>query len=116
MDNLMKLIKAYIRNNMFQQVHRALNKEGYTSMTVMEAEGMGSHSDPKEQHGSLKFPALHSKVVKLEMVSESDHVDDIVRIIHENASTGHPGDGLMVVLPVERSIRVRDGEERRYTV
>lgn len=112
----MKLIKAYIRIDMFETVHRALHKEGYTSMTVMEAEGMGSYSDPKDRHGSLKFPALHSKVVKLEMISEADHIDDIVRIIHENASTGHSGDGLMVVLPVERSIRVRDGEDRRYTV
>lgn len=112
----MKLIKAYIRIDMFEPVHRALNKEGYTSMTVMEAEGMGSYSDPKDQQSSLKFPALHSKVVKLEMVSEAEHVDDIVQIIHENGSTGHPGDGLMVVLPVERSVRVRDGEERKYTV
>ncbi len=112
----MKLIKAYIRDNMFEATHQALTKEGFTSMTVMEAEGMGSYSDPKKQHGSLKFPALHSKVVKLEMVSEADHVDDIIRIIHENGSTGHPGDGLLVVLPVERSVRVRDGEERRYTV
>ena len=112
----MKLIKAYIRLDMFETVQRALNKEGYTSMTVMEAEGMDSYSDPNDRHGSLKFPALHSKVVKLEMVSEADHVDAIVNIIRENASTGHEGDGLMVVLPVERSIRVRDGEERQYTV
>lgn len=111
----MKLIKAYIRLNMFETVHRALNKEGYTSMTVMEAEGMGSYSDPDNKHGSLKFPALHSKVVKLEIASEANHVDTIVQIIQENASTGHPGDGLLVVLPVERSIRVRDGEERIYT-
>lgn len=112
----MKLIKAYIRTNMFESVHRALFEEGYKSMTVMDAEGMGSYSDPKQRHGSLKFPTLHSKVVKLEMVSEAGHVDDIIRIIHENGSTGHPGDGLVVVLPVERSVRVRDGEDRRYTV
>lgn len=112
----MKLIKAYIRIDMFENVQRALNREGYTSMTVMEAEGMGSYSDPEDRHGSLKFPALHSKVVKLEMVAEAGHVDAIVRIIRENAGTGHPGDGLMVVLPLERSIRVRDGEERTYSV
>lgn len=50
------------------------------------------------------------------MVSEADHLDDIVAIIHENASTGHPGDGLIVILPVESSVRVRDGEQRKYTV
>ncbi|WP_445664474.1 P-II family nitrogen regulator [Fodinibius sp. AD559] len=112
----MKLIKAYIRHNMFEPVQRALSNKGYTSMTVMEAEGMGSYSDPKDQHSSLKFPALHSKVIKLEMVSEANHVDDIIQIIHENGSTGHSGDGLIVVLPVEQSIRVRDGEERKYTL
>lgn len=112
----MKLIKAYIRLDMFESVHQALNKEGYTSMTVMKAEGMGSYSDPEKRHGSLKFPTLHSRVVKLEMVSEADHVDAIVSIIQKNASTGRPGDGLMVVLPIERSIRVRDGDERTYSV
>lgn len=112
----MKLIKAYIRLDMFEKVHRALKKKGYTSMTVIEAEGMGSYSDPESRHGSLKFPALHSKVVKIEMVSEADHVDDILKIIRQNASTGHHGDGVMMVLPVERSIRVRDGEERTYRV
>ncbi len=112
----MKLIKAYIRPNMFEQTHKALEKEGYTSMTVMQAEGMGSYCDPDDRHGSLNFPSLHSKIIKLEMVAEADHVDAIIKIIHKNASTGHAGDGLMVVLPVERSIRVRDGEERRYTV
>lgn len=112
----MKLIKAYIRSTMFETVHRALFKNGYKSMTVMEAEGMGSYSDPKQRHGSLKFPTLHSKVVKLEMVTEAGNVDDIIRIIQENGSTGHPGDGLVVILPVERSIRVRDGVERKYTV
>lgn len=112
----MKLIKAYLRPNMFETVHRALFEEGYKSMTVMEAEGIGSYSDPEQCHGSLKFPTLHSKVVKLEMVSEAGHVDDIIGIIHKNGSTGHPGDGLVVVLPVERTVRVRDKEERRYTV
>jgi nitrogen regulatory protein PII len=112
----MKLIKAYIRLDMFETVHKALNDEGYTSMTVMEAEGMGSYSDPGKRHGSLKFSTLHSKVVKVEMVSEADHVDAIVNIIQEYAGTGHPGDGLIAVLPVERSIRVRDGEQRTYSV
>lgn len=77
---------------------------------------MDSYSDPKNRYGSFKFPALHSKVVKLEMVSKADHVDAIVDIIRKKASTGHRGDGLIVVLPVERSIRVRDGEERSYTL
>lgn len=112
----MKLIKAYLRPNMFERVHRALQREGYKSMTVTEAEGMGNYSDPEKKHGSLKFPTLHSHIVNLEMVSEAGHVDEIISIIHEHGSTGHPGDGLIVVLPVERSVQVRDGEERKYTV
>lgn len=112
----MKLIKAYIRPKMFEQTHEALKQAGFTSMTVMEAEGMGSYCDPEDQHGSLIFPTLHSKIVKLEMVAEANHVDSITRIIHNHASTGHPGDGLLVVLPIEHSMQVRDGEERQYTV
>lgn len=48
----MKLIKAFIRVDMFEKVHRALKSEGYTSMTVIEAEGMGSYSNPKKQLSS----------------------------------------------------------------
>lgn len=112
----MKLIKAYLRMEMFENVRQCLCREGYQSMTVMEAEGMGSYCDPEDKHPSLRFPALHSKMVKLEMIAEDDHTDPIVEIIQNEGGTGHKGDGVIIVLPIQRLIKVRTGEEQRYSV
>lgn len=112
----MKLIKAYVRRDMFEGVRQSLCREGFQSMTVMEAEGMGSYCDPEDKHPSLRFPALHSKMVKLEMIAEDDHTDPIIEIIQKQGSTGHRGDGVIIVLPVQRLIKVRTGEDQHYSV
>lgn len=48
--------------------------------------------------------------VKLEIVSEDDYVDEIVKIIQETAKTGEIGDGKIFVLPVDNAVRIRTGE------
>uniref|UniRef100_UPI0025E99758 P-II family nitrogen regulator n=1 Tax=Methanothermococcus sp. TaxID=2614238 RepID=UPI0025E99758 len=48
--------------------------------------------------------------VKLELVVKADDVEDVIKIICENAKTGNPGDGKIFVMPVESVVRVRTGE------
>jgi nitrogen regulatory protein PII len=107
----MKLIKAYIRPNLLEDVYAALRSEGYCCMTVFEGEGTGRYSDPDKQHGSLTFPAMHSHVVKIEIAAKSDEVSSIVQIIRKNGRTGSKGDGIVLVSSVEQVSRIRDGKE-----
>jgi nitrogen regulatory protein P-II 1 len=44
------------------------------------------------------------------VVSERD-VDKVVEVIRTTAATGNIGDGKIFVIPVERTIRIRTGEE-----
>src|SRR6056297_1768927 len=107
----MKLIKAYIRAKLLEDVYSSLRNEGYRSMTVFEGEGTGRYSDPDHQHGSLNFPAMHTHVVKIEIAVESEDADAVIDIITEYGNTGHKGDGIAFVSPIEKVTRIRDGEE-----
>ncbi|SMO64048.1 P-II family nitrogen regulator [Gracilimonas mengyeensis] len=106
----MKLVKAYIRPILLEEVYKALRAEGHCCITVFRGEGAGQYTDPEHAHGSLNFPAMHSHVVKIEIAAKEQDVDSIVGIIRETASTGSRGDGLIYVMPIEEMVRIRDGE------
>ncbi|WP_176466258.1 P-II family nitrogen regulator [Aliifodinibius salipaludis] len=107
----MKLVKAYIRPMLLEDVYTALRNEGYCCMTVFEGEGTGRFSDPEDQHGSLSFPAMHSHVAKIEIAAETENVDAITEIIKKHGRTGHKGDGIVFVSPIEQVTRIRDGKQ-----
>ncbi|WP_428235188.1 P-II family nitrogen regulator [Gracilimonas sp.] len=107
----MKLVKAYIRPMLLEEVYKALRSEGHCCITVFRGEGAGQYTDPDHAHGSLQFPAMHSKVVKIEIAAIDEDVNSIIEIIQQTASTGSRGDGIIFVMPIENMIRIRDGEE-----
>ncbi|MGM0413467.1 MAG: P-II family nitrogen regulator, partial [Pseudomonadota bacterium] len=49
--------------------------------------------------------------VKIDVVVDDDQVDTCLEAITEAARTGKIGDGKIFVTPVERTIRIRTGEE-----
>lgn len=106
----MKLIKAYIRPIVLNDVYHALHKKGFCCMSVFEGEGTGSYSDPAHQHGSLRFSAMHTHVVKIELATESANVDEIINILRESGSTGQRGDGMVFVTEIDKAVRLRDGK------
>lgn len=105
----MKEIKAFIRPERLIDVAKNLKKEHYCCFTVFEGEGVGNFVDPETEFPSLKFPFLHNKVVKIEIVCEKERVDKIIGIIRKSAQTGKSGDGLIYVVNVENKVRIRDG-------
>ncbi|MCH2451504.1 MAG: P-II family nitrogen regulator [Gracilimonas sp.] len=96
----MKLVKAYIRPLLLEEVYKALRAEGHCCITVFRGEGAGQYTDPDHAHGSLQFPAMPSKVVKLEIAAVNEDVESIIDIIQQTASTGSRGDGIIFVMPI----------------
>ena len=107
----MKLIKAYIRPTLLEDVYTELRKKGHSSMTVFEGEGTGLYTDPKNKHGSLNFPAMHSHVAKLEIAAQPEDIESIIQTIRTHGHTGRKGDGIIYVIPIEQATRIRDGEQ-----
>jgi len=107
----MKLIKAYIRPILLEDVYKALRAKGHCCITVFKGEGAGQYSDPDKEHGSLNFPAMHSHVVKIEIAAKEASVKSIIKTIRQTAATGSSGDGIIFISPIEYAMRIRDGKE-----
>lgn len=107
----MKLIKAIIRPERLEFVKKALEDEGSYGMTVVEVNGRGDQKGIKLQYrGGVMVVDFIPKVM-IEVVVKDRDEERIIRVIADSARTGKMGDGRIFVIPVERSIRVRTGEE-----
>jgi len=103
----MKEIKAFIRPEKLNKVAQNLKENKFGCFSVFEGEGVGNYADPEKEYPSLKFPYLHGKVVKLEIVCKKEDVDDILTIIRTFAHTGQSGDGIIYVMNVEQKIKIK---------
>lgn len=48
--------------------------------------------------------------IKIELVVKDESVDEVIKVIADNAKTGKIGDGKIFVSDIEKSIRIRTGE------
>jgi len=108
----MKEIKAFIRPEKLNEVAKSLKKDQFCCFTVFEGEGVGDYSDEDTQFPSLKFPFLHNKIIKIEIVCNKEDVHKVIDTIRTHARTGERGDGLIYVSNVDSRIRIRDGERK----
>ena len=107
----MKLIKAIIRPNKLTDVLRGLYGAEVFGLTVTRVRGHGGEIEDVETYrGTTVKMELHDKVMLDIGVSEA-FVVPTVNVIRKAARTGAVGDGKIFVIPVERVIRVRTGEE-----
>ncbi len=106
-----KLVIAFIRPEKLEDVKRELEAIGVYPMTVVEVKGRG------EQRGiELLYRGHPVRIdlipkLQLEIVVEDDMVDKVVNAIVKGAYTGRPGDGRIIVVPVEKNIRIREAYE-----
>jgi len=112
----MKLIKAIIRPEKLTDVLRALYAVDVRGLTVTSVRGHGGETESvKTYRGTKVKKGLHEKVM-LDIGISEPFVEATVNAICEGAYTGSVGDGKIFVLPVDRIVRVRTGEENRAAV
>lgn len=108
---VMKMVKAIFRPERLEFVKRALEDQGFYGMTVMAVEGRGDQKGISLQYrGGAIMVDLIPKV-QIEVVVKDADTDRVIAAICDGARTGKIGDGRIFVLPVERSIKVRTGEQ-----
>lgn len=112
----MKKIDAIIKPFKLDDVKDALNGIGITGMTISEVKGYGRQKGHTEIYRGAEYIVDFIPKVKIEIVVSADQADQVVDTIKEAAATGKIGDGKIFVLPVERVVRVRTGEEDRDAV
>lgn len=107
----MKMVMAIIRPERLQCVKDALRDKGINGMTITHVSGRGEQMGLKFTNRVGEFVVDEIEKVKIESVVEDDEVDTVIQTIRKYSETGHPGDGRIFVIPVERSIRIRTVEE-----
>ena len=85
-------------------------------MTVTEVKGYGRQKGHTEIYRGAEYVVDFLPKIKIEIVVPAEGVDQVVDKLRETANTGKIGDGKIFVLPIERIVRVRTGEENRDAV
>ena len=107
----MKKIEAIIKPFKLEDVKEAVLDLGVTGMTITEVKGFGRQKGHKEIYRGAEYVVDFLPKTKIEVVAASDMVARVIETIKKQAYTGEIGDGKIFILPVEKAIRIRTGEE-----
>lgn len=98
----MKEIKAIIKPYRLDEVLRALRQiRELPAITITAAHGLSAERGALDQ--VLK--------TKLEIMVPDELVDAVVQTIQRAAHTGLAGDGRIFVIPIEKTVKIRTGEQ-----
>jgi nitrogen regulatory protein P-II 1 len=107
---------AVIRPEKLNDVLEALFRAEVRGLTINRVKGHGGETEHVETYRGTTVKMELSDKVRLE-IGLSDHfVQPTIDAILSAAHTGDVGDGKIFVLPVEKVIRIRTGEEDQEAV
>jgi nitrogen regulatory protein P-II 1 len=107
----MKLITAIVRPEKLPDVLEALFNAEVRGLTISRAQGHGGETEQVETYrGSTVKMELVEKV-RLDIGVSDPFVQVTIDAILGSARTGEVGDGKIFVVPVEKVIRIRTGDE-----
>lgn len=112
----MKKVEAIIKPFKLDDVKDAVLKLGVSGITITEVKGFGRQKGHKEIYRGAEYVVDFLPKIKLEVIVATDIAPRVVEVIKEHAYTGEIGDGKIFVLPVEKAIRIRTGEEDRDAI
>jgi nitrogen regulatory protein PII len=104
----MKLIKCIIRPEKQEQVVEELQKI-VLGITVTEVRGFGAQKGHTLMYRGNEYEVTLLPKIMIDIVTEDNKVDDVVKAVIAAARTGQIGDGRIFVLPVEETYHVRTG-------
>ncbi|AOY76058.1 P-II family nitrogen regulator [Clostridium formicaceticum] len=108
-----KIVKIEIitRQSKFEELKQALNNIGISGMTVTQVLGFGLQKGKTEFYRGTEYSVDLLPKVKVEVVAGEALADLVIESAKKVCSTGDIGDGKIFVLPVDKVVRIRTGEE-----
>ncbi|HSH23361.1 MAG TPA: P-II family nitrogen regulator [Acidimicrobiales bacterium] len=107
----MELVTAIVKPHMLDQVKDALKGVGIQGITVSEVKGFGRQGGHTETYRGTEYTIDFVPKIKLEVLVDAPDADKVVEAIASAARTGKIGDGKIWVTDVNRTVRIRTGEE-----
>lgn len=106
----MKLITAIVQPFTLDDVRHAVEGAGVLGMTVSEVQGYGRQRGHTEVYRGAEYAVNFVPKIRVEVLTDDEHVERLVTAITGVARTGKIGDGKVWVSPVQSVIRIRSGE------
>ncbi|NCB02840.1 MAG: P-II family nitrogen regulator [Spirochaetia bacterium] len=107
----MKLIIAYIQPDKLTSVKQELYKKEIFKISVTNAMGCGQQKGYTEVYRGVDIEVNLLKKVRIEIALNEEFVESTIDAIIAGSGTGTIGDGKIFILPIERTIRIRNRDE-----
>jgi len=107
----MKLVIAYIQPEKLNDVKQSLYSAEVFRMSVTNAMGCGQQGGYHETYRGVDVEVNLLKKVRIEIAVNEEFVQPTIDAIVKGARTGNIGDGKIFIMPLDRCVRIRTGEE-----
>ncbi len=107
----MKKVEAIIKPFKLDDVKEAINALDITGMTVSEVKGYGRQQGHSELYRGAEYVVDFLPKIKIEIAVKEEDLQSVIDAIANAARTGKIGDGKIFVSSIEKTIRIRTGEE-----
>ena len=112
----MKLVVAIVRSERLSAVLEELFKAEVQGVTISRVQGHGGEMEHVENYRGTTVKMALAEKVRLEIGVSNHFVQPTIDAILAGARTGEVGDGKIMVLPIEKIVRIRTGEEDQEAV
>jgi nitrogen regulatory protein PII len=85
-------------------------------MTVTEVKGFGRQKGHTEVYRGAEYKIDFLPKVKIELITTTEMLSQVIETIERAAKTGKIGDGKIFISPVDDAIRIRTGERGRDAI
>ena len=100
----MKKITAIIREDAQEGLVDALRDHGVPGASIANVKGYGEYVNTYSQD-------ILETCVKVEIFTENEVAEKVVKLLMQLTSTGMEGDGIVAITPVDTLYRIRDQKE-----
>lgn len=112
----MKKVEAIIKPFKLDEVKEALTDIGISGMTITEVKGFGRQKGHTEIYRGAEYVVDFLPKIKIEIVTNTEKVSDVIDAIQKAANTGKIGDGKIFVTPVDEIMRIRTRETGKNAI
>ena len=107
----MKLVVGIVRPEKANDVLEALYRAEVRGVSLSRVQGHGGELERVETYRGTRVKMALEEKVRFEIAVSDSFVDPTVEALCDGARTCEVGDGKIFVVPLERAVRIRTGEE-----
>jgi nitrogen regulatory protein P-II 1 len=111
-----KLVIGIVRPEKANDVLEALYRAEVRGLSISRVQGHGGELDRVETYRGTTVKMELAEKVRFEIAVSDEFVEPTIRALCDAARTGEVGDGKVFVMPLERAVRIRTGEQDQGAV